>query len=91
MREIKWRKIALNDLLGIVDYIAGDNPDAAQRLHDEIKQKVLSLAENPLLYRTGRVPDTREMTVRNHYVVVYRFDEKKVYVLRVLHTTQSWP
>lgn len=45
MREIKWRKIALNDLLGIVDYIASDNPDAAQRLHDEIKQKVSALAE----------------------------------------------
>ncbi|HFE6540624.1 TPA: type II toxin-antitoxin system RelE/ParE family toxin [Salmonella enterica subsp. enterica serovar Newport] len=91
MREIKWRKIALNDLLKIVDYIASDNPDAAQVLHDEIKQKVLALSENPLMYRPGRTPNTREMVVRKHYVVVYEFDEKKVNVLRVLHTAQLWP
>lgn len=91
MREIKWRQIALNDLLGIVNYIADDNPDAAQLLHDEVKLKVLALAENPFMYRTGRAPDTREMAVRKHYVVVYGFDDKKVYVLRVLHTAQLWP
>ncbi len=60
-------EIARTDLLAIVDYISDDNPDAAQRLKDEIEAKVATLAERPKLYRTGRIPGTREMVVRSNY------------------------
>jgi toxin ParE1/3/4 len=35
----EWRVAARADLLAIVDYISDDNPDAAQRLKDEIEEK----------------------------------------------------
>lgn len=32
MLEIEWLEMARADLLGIVDYISDDDPDAAQKL-----------------------------------------------------------
>ena len=68
---LEWREVARADLLSIVDYISDDNPDAAQRLKDEIEVKAAKLLEHPRLYRTGRVRGTREMIVRSNYIVIY--------------------
>lgn len=87
----EWRRAARADLLAIVDYISDDNPDAAQRLKDEIEAKVAKLAVQPKLYRPGRVTGTREMVVRSNYVVVYAEHDGAVVILRVLHAAQLWP
>jgi addiction module RelE/StbE family toxin len=88
---LDWREAARADLLAIVDYISDDNPDAAQRLKDDIEAKVAKLPMHPKLYRRGRVAGTREMVVRTNYVVVYSEDSRAVFVLRVLHAAQQWP
>jgi toxin ParE1/3/4 len=88
---LEWRETARADLLAIVDYISDDNPDAAQRLKDEIEAKAVKLPEHPRLYRAGRVTGTREMVVRSNYVVVYTEDARAVTILRVLHAVQQWP
>ena len=67
---LEWRQTARADLLAIVDYISDDNPEAAQRLKDDIEANTAMLAEHPKLYRAGRVAGTREMVVRTNYVVV---------------------
>ena len=64
MPVLEWRQAARADLLAIIDYISDDNPDAAQRLKDDIETKVVKLRDHPKLYRVGRVPSTREMVVR---------------------------
>lgn len=56
---LEWRQAAREDLLAIVDYIADDNPVAAQALKDEIETKVARLPNHPKLYRAGRVVGTR--------------------------------
>lgn len=91
MLVLEWRETARADLLAIIDYIADENPDAAQRLKDEIETKAMELPEHPKLYRPGRVADTREMVVRSNYVVVYMEDTRAVSILRVLHAAQQWP
>lgn len=91
MLGVEWRKAARSDLLAIVDYISDDNPDAAQRLKDDIEAKVGQLPEHPKLYRLGRVAATREMVVRKNYIVVYIETDTKIIVLRVLHGAQLWP
>lgn len=78
-------------MLAIVDYISDDNPDAAQRLKDDIEAKASKLPEHPKLYRAGRVPGTREMVVRSNYLVIYAEDADTVTILRVLHGAQQWP
>lgn len=91
MPLLEWRETARADLLAIVDYISGDNPNAAQRLKDDIETKAAKLPEHPKLYRAGRVPGTREMVVRSNYLVVYTENARAVTVLRVLHAAQQWP
>jgi toxin ParE1/3/4 len=89
--RLEWRETARSDLLSIVDYISDHNPDAAQRLKDEIEAKVSKLPERPLIYRSGRVVGTREMVVRPNYVVVYSVTAETVAILRVLHAARQWP
>lgn len=91
MPALEWRETARTDLLAIVNYISDDNPDAAQRLKDEIETKAAKLLEQPKLYRPGRVAGTREMVVRKNYVVIYTEDARAVTILRVLHAAQQWP
>ena len=91
MLVLEWRETARADLLAIIDYISDDNPDAAQRLKDEIETKVAKLPEHPKRHRAGRVPGTREMLVRSNYLVIYFEDARAVTVLRVLHAAQQWP
>ena len=91
MPIVEWRRQARADLLTIVDYIADDNPDAAQSLKDDIETKVSQLPAYPQLYRTGRVTGTREMTVRSNYIVVYADSTQMISILRVLHAAQQWP
>lgn len=91
MPAVDWRQQARTDLLAIVEYIADDNPDAAQRLKDEIERKAEELSEHPRRYKGGRVEGTREMLVRRNYIVVYAEDPHSVVILRVLHTAQQWP
>lgn len=86
-----WRQAARADLLAIVDYISDDNPDAAQRLKEDIEAKVARLPAHPRLYRHGRVAGTREMVVRRNYVVVYAEDARTITILRVLHAARHWP
>lgn len=90
-RALEWREAARADLLAIVDYISDDNPDAAQRLKDEIEDKVSKLRDRPKIYRPGRVAGTREMVIRPNYIVVYAEDDRAVAILRVLHAARQWP
>lgn len=91
MPVLEWRDAARADLLAIVDYISDDNPDAAQRLKDDVEAKAAKLPEHPKLYRPGRVAGTREMVVRTNYVMIYTEDACAVSILRVLHAAQQWP
>ncbi|QUD89718.1 type II toxin-antitoxin system RelE/ParE family toxin [Phenylobacterium montanum] len=91
MLALEWRQAARADLLAIVDFISDDNPEAAQRLKDQIEAKAAKLATRPKLYRHGRVPGTREMLVRPSYVVIYMENARAVTILRILHTARQWP
>jgi toxin ParE1/3/4 len=89
--ELEWLETARADLLAIVDYISDDNPDAAQRLKDDIEAKAAKLPEFPRIYREGRIGGAREMVVWANFVIVYDEDCFTVRILRVLHAAQQWP
>ncbi|BEG75655.1 type II toxin-antitoxin system RelE/ParE family toxin [Achromobacter xylosoxidans] len=91
MPAVEWLSAARADLLAIVDYISDDNPDAAQRLKDDIETKAAQLPARPALYRPGRIAGTREMVVRANYIIVYAADALAVRILRILHAAQQWP
>ena len=91
MLALEWRPAAIADLLAIVEYIADDNPDAAQALKDDIENRAARLPQNPRASRVGRIEGTREMVVRPNYLVIYAEDARAVTILRVLHAAQQWP
>jgi toxin ParE1/3/4 len=88
---LEWRAAARADLLAIIEFISDDNPAAAQRLKDDIEDRVDKLPEHPKLYQAGRVAGTREMVVRPNYVVIYKEDARAIAILRVLHAARQWP
>ena len=91
---ITWRSMAADDLEGIVDYIAADNPLRAEEFGQELREKVLNLADHPKLGRKGRpgLPAwVRELVVHRNYIVFYRVLEQSstVEILRVRHAAQQ--
>ena len=91
MPELEWLELARADLLAIVDYISDDNPDAAQRLKDDIEAKAEQLPGFPKMGRPGRVEGTRELVAWANYIIVYQDDPFYVRILRVLHAARQWP
>lgn len=91
MLRLKWRPLAEEDLLGILEFIGEDDPDAALALVHTIREKVEGLSVRPKLYRAGRVSGTREMVVHHNYIVVYSIEADSVEILSVKHARQNWP
>jgi toxin ParE1/3/4 len=89
--ELEWLALARADLLEIVDYISDDNPDAAQRVKDDIEEKVAKLPYFPKIGRPGRIKGTRELVVWANYIIVYQEDAFVIQIFRVLHAAQQWP
>lgn len=94
--RIVWRPMAEVDLDNIVDYIAQDNPVKAEEFGQELRAKVLPLAQHPRLGRTGRpsLPAfLRQLVVHRNYIVFYRVLAKShtVEILRIKHTAQQVP
>jgi addiction module RelE/StbE family toxin len=86
-----WRAMALQDRIRITDHIAKDNPEAAIRLDEAFEEKASRTLLNPLLYKKGRYPGTREIVVRPNYVIVFRTTKQVVEIIRILHARQQWP
>lgn len=91
MLDLEWEDVAQDDLISIAVYIALDNPAAAMALKTEIERRVGALRTQPRIGKPGRVHGTREMVVRENYIVVYKEDGVTVTILRVLHAARLWP
>jgi toxin ParE1/3/4 len=84
--KVEFSPTALSDLEDIADYIARDNPIAAEQWVDKLVEAAEKIASHP---RSGRAvpeigdPRIREVIVRE-YRVVYRVEEKRLLVLTVI-------
>jgi toxin ParE1/3/4 len=91
MAEIRWTEPALGHLNGIADYIARDNPDAANGLVGRIFKAVDLLGQFPELGR--RVPEMRDSGYREVIVppcrIIYRIEGEVVIVIFVMRGEQQ--
>jgi len=84
-RSIVWSARARRDLTSIQDFIAEDDPSAAERWVDGLASAVELAARLP---NSGRIvpelqrPEVREL-VRGGYRIVYRVESKRILVLTV--------
>lgn len=77
---------AERDLDSIIDYIALDNPAAAEKVFHAIRAAAERLADFPDMGHAGRLPDTRELPLAGSpYVIVYQAAADTVTVLAVFH------
>jgi toxin ParE1/3/4 len=86
MAAIRRTARAEDDLVEIWLYIAADNPDAADRMLEEIDRNCVLLAGNPLLGRARPdiAPDLRYLPIGN-YLILYRVVSDGIEVVRAVH------
>ncbi len=82
----RLKRIALDDLKGIVRYIAADNPEAARSFRNTLFEKFVLLARNPQLApaRPDLAPGLRYLP-HDNYLIFFLPEEKGITVVRVLH------
>jgi len=83
---------AERDLVEIWSYIVNDNPDAADRLLDEIDEVCTTLANAP---HAGRLREDLAANLRSlpvgNYMTLYRPHADGIIVIRVLHGARDLP
>jgi addiction module RelE/StbE family toxin len=90
--RINWSKRSLAELGQIADYIAKDNPTAAERVATRIFDRVMSLSSIAERGTPGRIHGTRETFILPWpYFVVYRIVGEEVRILHIRHTSRRWP
>ena len=93
--QIIWSRTAVEDLKGIVQYIAMDDPDAAAKLADRIIQRFESASKLPFSNRI--VPEKAEEPIREvvlkPYRLIYQVDSNRsvIHILRVWHAARGIP
>jgi toxin ParE1/3/4 len=95
MKPVVWSAEARRDYLDILQYIAVDNPFAAEKVVAAIEKAGSDLGRIAT-GRPGRVTGTYEKSVtRLPYIIAYalmpRAGRESVIILRVIHTSRDWP
>jgi len=91
--KVFWSPLAVERVTEIAQYIARDNPAAAEVWVNTIFSKVGDLKAFP---RSGRlVPETNNHNIRDliygNYRIVYRIEKKRISILTVRHGKQMLP
>jgi toxin ParE1/3/4 len=91
-RKVEWATSALDDLLAQIEYIAADDPSAAERVASSIRNTGNDLADFATGH-PGRVAGTYEKSVRGlPYIIAYALTagDNIVSILRIIHTARDW-
>ena len=93
--QIVWSQTAVEDLKGIVQYIALDDPDASAKLAGRIIQRIETASELPFSNRT--VPEKGQESIREAilkpYRIIYHVDAERsaIYILRIWRAARGIP
>jgi len=93
--KIIWSQTAVEDLKGIVQYIALDDPNAAANLAERIIQRIESASKLPFSNRA--VPEKAEESIREAILKPYRLiyqvdsDRSVIHILRIWHAARGIP
>ena len=92
--EIRLLRLAEEDLIDIVTYIAAERPSAAEALASRVEKDLRLLADNPHL---GRIPDDEELTrlgyrnlVIEDYLAFYTGEGNTIIVHRIIRGARDF-
>lgn len=90
MTQVIHSNQARLDLLSIWLYIAEDNPNAADKLLDNIGSTCELLGENPKLgqARPDIAPTMRHLPIKN-YLILYQEQPLGIEIIRVIHGSRD--
>lgn len=93
-RPVVWARAALDDIKEQIAFIAQDNPAAARRVADRLRDTGAALGDMAT-GRPGRVTGSYEKSVsRLPYIIAYELrliaGRESVVILRVIHTSRDW-
>ena len=89
MKRLLFKQRSQEDLLGIFDYIAADNPDAAESFVEDLIATCELLRQQPELgMQRPNVAEHLRMFVHRKYCIYYQYqpDSDTVRIVRVLHS-----
>ncbi len=92
--KVVWADVAENDLIGIIEYIAEDDPTSAKNVLRKIKGRAGSLFDFP---EKGRiVPELLDQGIAEYHElvvtpwrIIYKMGKKRVHVLSVLDSRRN--
>jgi plasmid stabilization system protein ParE len=92
--KILWTDSARTDMAEIVDFIAEEDPRSALKILERLEKRARALRRFP---KRGRVvPEMRALDVflyreliERPWRMIYRFDDKHIYVLAVLDSRRE--
>ena len=91
--RILWSPLAVERASEIVDYIAQDKPEAADKWIHTVFSKVEQLRSHPEIGRM--VPEINEHQFREliygNYRIIYRMEAKQISILTIRHGKQILP
>lgn len=83
---------AEQDLEGIADYIAADNPISALSFIEQLASHGRKICHRPLIYRLRpELGNNIRCSVYGSYLVFYSTDEKHVRIERILYEARDLP
>ena len=90
--RVRWARAASRHLDEIGDFIARDDPTAADRTVVAIMSHVEALADHSHIGRVGRVEGTRELVIAGTpFIAVYRVAGGEIEIVAVFHGARRWP
>lgn len=91
-KQLEFTERAFHNIAAAEEYIAKDNPAAAQKVVETIYSTAEKLESFPDTGKPGRVPGTRELPLAKFpYTIVYRIKAHRVVVYAVLHQSRQYP
>jgi toxin ParE1/3/4 len=88
--RLRYERGALQDLSEILEYIAGDNLEAAARVAARIEQTAARIAETPYMGQATSRPGFRRFPVGN-YLIVYEVGPEQVVIHYIRHGARRRP
>ncbi len=91
--RIIWSPLAVDQASEIADYIAQDNPTAAEKWGNTVFSKVEQLKSAPEIDRI--IPEINNSQFREliygNYRIIYRIEKKQISILTIRHGKQILP
>jgi len=92
--QIRFLRIAEEDLTEIISFIAADNTAAARATADKIEKHIELLSFNPLAGRIPRDEEIKNLGYRYiivlNYIVFYTIEERTIFIHRILHGARNY-